>query len=81
MSLGERRAQKVVDYLKRQGVESVRLNIVSHGEEEPRNTGQDEFALAANRRVEFRLLRGNVRLVLEDGTLVDDGGHPLTARR
>jgi hypothetical protein len=50
---------------------------MSYGEEQPLIEGEDRRAMAANRRVEFKLKRGNVRLVLEEGDMVDDEGNPL----
>lgn len=77
MSLGDRRARVVVDYLGRYGVAAKRLGVISYGEERPLANGSSAAALARNRRVEFRLLRGSVQLVLADGDLVDDDGKPL----
>ena len=79
MSLGERRAQTVVSYLERLGVEQERLNVVSFGEETPMASGTSDLAHAKNRRVEFRIMRGDVQFVLEEGDLVDDTGKPLQA--
>jgi peptidoglycan-associated lipoprotein len=80
MSLGERRAQEVVAYLKRLGVDEVRLNIVSFGEESPMAGGHSDLDNAKNRRVDFRIMRGDVQFVLEEGELVDDSGKPLEDR-
>jgi peptidoglycan-associated lipoprotein len=77
VALGERRARIVSDFLKRLGVAEDRLSIMSYGEEQPLIEGEDRRAMAANRRVEFKLKRGNVRLVLEEGDMVDDKGNPL----
>jgi len=77
MSLGERRASTVVDYLKNSGVEPSRLNIVSFGEEKPMAQGSGDREYAENRRVEYRLMRGDVQFVLEDSELVGDDGKPL----
>jgi peptidoglycan-associated lipoprotein len=66
MSLGDRRADAVVSYLNRSGVESKRLTKVSFGEESPLVKGGGEMANAENRRVEYRLMRGEVELVLEE---------------
>jgi peptidoglycan-associated lipoprotein len=77
MSLGERRAQTVVSYLKNLGIEPERLNIVSFGEESPLASGSSEVAQAKNRRVDFRIMRGDIEFVLEEGELVDDEGKPL----
>jgi peptidoglycan-associated lipoprotein len=80
MSLGERRARTVVDYLKSSGVETNRLSIVSFGEEKPMANGAGEREYALNRRVEYRLMRGKVQFVLEEGDLIDDDGSPLSDR-
>ena len=77
MALGEKRARVVADYLGRLGVATDHLQIVSFGEEQPLSPGESTQALANNRRVEYRLLRGDVEFVLEPGALVDDSGHPL----
>jgi len=74
MSLGERRAQTVLDYLKNLGIEAPRLSAVSFGEEKPLVDKPTDDAYARNRRVEFRLMRGDVQLVLEEGDLLDDQG-------
>jgi len=50
MTLSERRAQKVVEYLESLGIASSRLKPKGHGESAPRDTS-DPFA-AINRRVE-----------------------------
>jgi peptidoglycan-associated lipoprotein len=77
MGLGDRRARTVVDYLTHYGVPKANLKITSFGEEAPLAAGGSELALAKNRRVDFRLLRGDVQLVLEEGTPVDDQGQPI----
>jgi peptidoglycan-associated lipoprotein len=68
MSLGDRRADSVVGYLSRSGVESSRLTKVSFGEEHPMAKGGGAQAHAKNRRVEYRLMRGEIELVLEETT-------------
>jgi peptidoglycan-associated lipoprotein len=78
VALGERRAQAAVDYLSRSGVDASRLQLVSFGMEQPVASGSGEVSWAKNRRVEFRLRRGDVRLVLEEGTLLNDAGAPIT---
>jgi peptidoglycan-associated lipoprotein len=77
VALGERRAQVVADYLMRMGVGKDQLNIVSFGEGRPLVEQESDEAMAKNRRVDFRLMRGDVRLVVEEGPLVDDQGRPL----
>ncbi|MEM8816478.1 MAG: peptidoglycan-associated lipoprotein Pal [Pseudomonadota bacterium] len=51
IGLGERRAQAVRRMLMIQGVPASRISTVSFGEERPAETGSDETAYAANRRV------------------------------
>jgi len=53
LALGERRAQAVANYLKLQGVDATRIEVVSYGEERPAAMGEDESAWAKNRRVEL----------------------------
>jgi peptidoglycan-associated lipoprotein len=77
MSLGDRRARAVVSYLKSCGVDPDRLNTVSFGEESPLDSGTSAVAYARNRRVDFRLISGNVQFVLEDADPIDDEGAPI----
>jgi len=81
IALGERRANSVVRYMTEHGVSDKQLSVVSHGEEKPLAMGADERALAENRRVEFHLLKGDIKFVLEEGTLVDDTGAPLAEKQ
>jgi len=53
LSLGEKRAKSIQDYLSSYGVKSGRLTLLSYGEEKPAVEGQDESSWAKNRRVEF----------------------------
>ncbi len=55
LALGERRASAARDYLKRLGVDSKRVSLVSYGEERPAVPGDDEAAWSRNRRDEFLL--------------------------
>ncbi|MBK9035578.1 MAG: OmpA family protein [Myxococcales bacterium] len=77
IALGERRSQIVIAYLARLGVGADQLTPVSFGEEHPLRQGASADALASNRRVEFRLMRGDVQLVLEDGPRYADDGTPI----
>lgn len=56
VSLGERRALSVRDYLINLGISSDRVTTTSWGESHPAQIGQNETAWAANRRAEFVLL-------------------------
>jgi peptidoglycan-associated lipoprotein len=53
MSLGEKRADSVRDYLVGAGVNAARLTTISYGKERPALDGHDESAWSKNRRVEF----------------------------
>jgi peptidoglycan-associated lipoprotein len=55
LTLGERRAQAIRDYLAGLGIGADRIQTKSYGEEKPANPGHDEAAWAANRRGEFVL--------------------------
>jgi peptidoglycan-associated lipoprotein len=56
LSLGERRALSVRDYLMNLGISSQRIYTTSFGESRPAQLGQNEAAYQANRRAEFILL-------------------------
>jgi peptidoglycan-associated lipoprotein len=79
IALGERRARTVSEYLTRMGVSPDNLHVVSFGKEQPMAAGSDSLAHAKNRRVDFRLMRGDVRLVIEEGTPLDDRGEASAA--
>lgn len=55
LALGERRARAAYEFLILLGVSPERLSIVSFGEEDPVDPGQNETAWAKNRRAQFRL--------------------------
>ena len=76
LGLGQNRAVTVARYLEALGVPTERLRTVSYGEERAL-LGLDRESLARNRRVEFQLMRGRARLVVDDGQLVDDRGYEL----
>jgi peptidoglycan-associated lipoprotein len=77
MSLGERRAQIVIDYLVRLGIDSDRLLRVSFGEESPLSSGSGMIDFAKNRRVDFRIMHGDVQFTLDESALLDDSGNPI----
>ena len=77
VALGERRAQVVADYLGRMGVGKDQLRIRSFGAGQPLAANDTALAMAKNRRVDFRLMRGDIRLVVEEGPLLDDAGRPI----
>lgn len=80
VALGERRARVVTEYLTRLGVADKQLHPISYGEERPLASGNDQRALALNRRVDFRLMSGDVRFVLEEGTPLNDQGDAVGAK-
>jgi peptidoglycan-associated lipoprotein len=53
ISLGQKRADAVRDYLVGAGVTAGRLTTISYGKERPAVDGHDEAAWAKNRRAEF----------------------------
>ncbi len=57
VALGQRRAGSVEDALLSRGIAPSRVDIMSFGEEQPADSGHDEAAWAANRRVELSLER------------------------
>lgn len=77
LALGERRGRAVADHLVRLGIAADRLSVVSYGEEVPLVAGTDSRAMAANRRVDFRLMRGDARLEIGESALVSDSGRAL----
>lgn len=56
ISLGEKRARAVMEYLVGLGIKSSRISIISFGKERPVDTGHNEAAWAKNRRAEFRII-------------------------
>lgn len=53
MSLGDRRADSIKQFLVGQGIAAMRVSVLSRGEENPAAQGQNEEAWAKNRRGEF----------------------------
>ncbi len=56
LSLGEKRAKAVMDYLTGLGINAARLSVISYGKERPVDTGSNEDAWSKNRRCEFRII-------------------------
>jgi len=56
LSLGEKRARAVMDYLAGLGVGAGRLSVISFGKERPVDPGHNETAWAKNRRAEFKII-------------------------
>jgi peptidoglycan-associated lipoprotein len=57
LSLGERRALAIREYLINLGIDGNRVYTISFGEDRPADLGRDESAWAKNRRGEFVVLR------------------------
>jgi peptidoglycan-associated lipoprotein len=55
LALGQKRAEAVRQALSLLGVEEAQLEAVSFGKEKPADLGNDEAALAKNRRAELRI--------------------------
>lgn len=53
LSLGEKRAKSVKDFLSARGIAFSRLGIISLGKERPVSYGHDESSWSKNRRVNF----------------------------
>jgi peptidoglycan-associated lipoprotein len=53
LSLGQRRADSVREYLGSLGVNTGNLEVISYGEEKPAVDGSDESSWAQNRRADF----------------------------
>jgi OmpA-OmpF porin, OOP family len=56
LTLSQGRAQSIVDYLVKQGIDSSRLIARGYGETKPLDTGITKAAKARNRRVEFTVV-------------------------
>jgi len=56
LSLGEKRARAVMDYLVGKGIAAARLSIISYGKERPVDPGHNETAWGKNRRAEFKVI-------------------------
>ncbi len=67
LALSQRRADSVMEYLRRRSVPAERLRARGYGETRPVQAGESSEALAANRRVEFNI---------EDASSVESGNDP-----
>jgi peptidoglycan-associated lipoprotein len=56
LSLGEKRAKAVQNYLVGRGIATGRLSIISYGKERPIDNAHTEAAWAKNRRAEFKVI-------------------------
>lgn len=56
LSLGEKRANAAMAYLKDLGIAANRMSVISYGKERPAVMGSNEAAWAKNRRAEFKIV-------------------------
>lgn len=66
LALGQRRAEAVRAYLANYGVDPDRFATVSYGKERPLVEGDGEDAFARNRRAEFAVTGGEIRVVPQE---------------
>lgn len=59
LSLSDRRARSVVNYLLNKGIPPERMQAVGWGKAKPVSEGTGEASRALNRRVEFNIIQGN----------------------
>ena len=57
ITLGQRRANRIADYLIGQGVRRSQINSTSKGESEPVATNHTEVGRAKNRRTELQIIK------------------------
>lgn len=62
LALGHRRAEAAKRYLTDQGLDAGRLTTLSYGEERPACTDANKSCYARNRRAEFRITAGELRI-------------------
>lgn len=68
LELSEKRAEAVRDYLISKGVDSRRITIIAKGFSEPAENNTSENNRALNRRVEFTLMKKDLRAAPEERT-------------
>jgi peptidoglycan-associated lipoprotein len=64
IALGMRRAAEARQYLIDRGIAAARIETVSHGEERPAVNAENESAWARNRRDEFGITQGAIRVAV-----------------
>ncbi|MBN1899374.1 MAG: PQQ-binding-like beta-propeller repeat protein [Spirochaetes bacterium] len=57
LKLSERRAEKVKEYLVKNGIDEIRLRSIGYGEKKPIDTNDTEEGRIKNRRTEFKILK------------------------
>ena len=63
VTLSKKRAEAVVNYLTKKGIETSRLQIKYFGASKPVKPNESEDGRAKNRRVEFRVLQKRFELI------------------
>ncbi len=63
LDLSKRRAQAVIEYLKRKGISESRLILTYHGKKIPVADNESEMGRQQNRRVEFEILEKKFELI------------------
>ena len=66
LALGQRRAEAVRAFLANYGIDPDRFTTVSYGKERPLVEGEGEDVWSRNRRAEFAITAGQVRVVPEE---------------
>lgn len=66
VSLGQRRAETVRDFIAGYGIETGRINTISYGEERPVTEGSTESAWSRNRRAEFAITGGEITTIPDE---------------
>ncbi len=77
MALSEKRAQAVVDYLAKKGVDRARLNPIGKGETEPIADNETGGGRAKNRRVEFKIVSAAAPTAPTPGPPAPGGPAPI----
>lgn len=62
LALGQRRAEAVRDFFAGFGIDGDRITTVSYGKERPAVEGDSDYAYSQNRRDEFEVIAGELRV-------------------
>ena len=71
-SLSQRRAEAVVVYLTRKGIDRARLTALGYGEEKPIADNKTKTGRAINRRVEFKIMKSGSGVQMKRSDPTDD---------